>query len=181
MAEQMKSGGSRKKSGSGPGADAPADLDAARRAKDKPAGDEEAKAAAAAAAANGNGSHKSLEELAAEAGQDGSQQQGEEADGQMFVLEQGKQVTLGTLYNRGTPVTFEVQLTGKTLKGPGNLISFSSPDVMLVVPARAGKVEVDPTYDDEGKVARVSIRQRVKTTAFYDSRTEAARVALDGE
>jgi hypothetical protein len=106
---------------------------------------------------------------------------GEEDDGQMFILEQGRKVTLGTLIGRNVPVTYEVKLTGKVLKGPGSLIAFNEPDVTLVVPARSGKVEVDPVYDQDGSVKEVHVRQNIKARTFYDARTEAARVALDGE
>lgn len=106
---------------------------------------------------------------------------GEEDDGQMFVIEQGRKVTLGTLVGRNVPVTYEVKLTGKVLKGPGSLIAFSEPDVTLVVPSRGGKVEVDPVYDQDGSVKEVHVRQNIKARTFYDARTEAAQVALGGE
>lgn len=108
----------------------------------------------------------------------------EEDDGQVaFVLEQGKRVTLGSLYRRGCPIEYEFKLSGKAVKGGSNmgLIGFEDPDLTLVVPVRAGKVEVDPTYTPEGSVKKVTVRAHVKPTAVYDARTEAARAVLTGE
>jgi hypothetical protein len=51
----------------------------------------------------------------------------------------------------------------------------------MIVPGRAGKVVIDPTYDGEGQVTKVVIRQHFKPTMVYDARTEAGRVALTGE
>lgn len=117
---------------------------------------------------------RSMEDLETAAG-------GEEDDGQFFVFEQGRKVTLGTLIGRNVPVTYEVKLTGKVLRGPGSLIAFSEPDVMLVVPSRGGKVEVDPVYAEDGSVKEVHVRQNIKARTFYDARTDAASAALNGE
>lgn len=106
---------------------------------------------------------------------------GEEDDGQMFVFEQGRKVTLGTLVGRNVPVTYEVKLTGKVLKGPGSLLAFNEPDMTLIVPVRAGRVEVDPVYADDGTVKEVHVRQNIKARTFYDAQTEAGQVALRGE
>lgn len=124
---------------------------------------------------------RSMEEIAQAAHDQAQEAAGEEDDGQMFVFEQGRKVTLGTLVGRNVPVTYEIKLTGRTLKGPGNLIAFSDPDVTLIAPARAGRVITDPTYNDDGSVKSVAITQHVKTLTFYDARTEAGRVALRGE
>jgi hypothetical protein len=108
---------------------------------------------------------------------------GEEDDGQLFVLEHGEQVRLSTLYARNTPVEYGFVLEGKTIKGgPGmGLIAFSDPHRTLIVPGRAGKVEVDPTYDGDGNVEKVTVRAHFKPTMAYDSRTEAGKVAFRGE
>jgi hypothetical protein len=105
----------------------------------------------------------------------------EEEDGQTFLFEQGRKVGLGTVVKRGTPTTYEVKLTGRTLKGPGNLIAFDDPDVTLVALGRAGRVIADPTYADDGSIKSVHVTQEIKTKTFYDARTDAARAALDGE
>lgn len=108
---------------------------------------------------------------------------GEEDDGQLFVMESGKSVTLGTLIKRGTPILYEFKLGGRAVKGAQGmgLLSFAEPDMTLVVPVRAGKVEVDPTYNNDGSVKHVTVRAHVKPTMVYDARTEAAQVALRGE
>jgi hypothetical protein len=49
------------------------------------------------------------------------------------------------------------------------------------VPCRAGKTEVDPTYNPDGTVKKVVIRQNMKPITAYDARSEAGRVALTGE
>ena len=107
----------------------------------------------------------------------------EEEDGQVFVIEQGRNVTLGTLIKRGTPVHYEFKLGGKAIKGAAGmgLLAFNDPEMTLVVPVRAGKVEIDPTYDAEDNVKHVTVRASVKPLMVYDSRTEAAQVALRGE
>lgn len=123
----------------------------------------------------GDGAGRSIEDLADE--------HGEEEDGQLFVMEEGRKVTLGTLIKRSTPVEYEFKLGGKAVKGGGNmgLISFTDPDITLIVPGRAGKVEVDPTYNPDGSVKKVTIRAHVKPITAYDSRTEAGIAALRGE
>jgi hypothetical protein len=105
---------------------------------------------------------------------------GEEEDGQLFVVEQGKRVTLANLYARSTPVEVVFKFQGRSVKGGAEtgLIPFSDPELTLIVPARAGKVEIDPTYDAEGNVSKVTIRPHVRAITVYDSRSEAARRLL---
>lgn len=127
----------------------------------------------------GDDGKQSIEDMANGA----DEEHGEEDDGQLFVLEEGKTVTLGTLIKRGTPVEYEFKLSGKAIpgaKGMG-LISFADPERTLIVPGRAGKVEVDPTYAPDGSVKKVNVRVHFKPTTAYDARTEAGRVALRGE
>lgn len=128
-------------------------------------------------ALNGNG--RSIEDRAAE----GDNELEPDAQEELFVLEGGKKVTISNLYGRGTPVMVEWQLSGKNLKGSGEtgLLSYSDPDLLLVVPARAGKVEIDPTYNDDGSVKHVTLRQSLKARTFYDAQTEAAQLLLRGE
>lgn len=125
----------------------------------------------------GDDEGQSIEDLANGAGEE----HGEEDDGQLFVMEQGRKVTLSSLIARNTPTTYEVKLTGRALKGPGSLIAFSDPDVTLVALCRAGKVTTEPTYNEDGTVKSVHVQQEIKTRTFYDARTEAAQVALRGE
>lgn len=107
----------------------------------------------------------------------------EEEDGQLFVVEHGQRVTLSNLVKRGLPVRYEFKLSAKGVKGSGDmgLIGFGDPDITLLVPARAGKVEIDPTYDGDGTVKSVTIRAHVKPLTVYDVRSEAARMVLGGE
>jgi hypothetical protein len=105
----------------------------------------------------------------------------EEGDGQfLFVLEEGKKVTFDTLYERGTPVLYEFVLGSKGVKGAGDmgLIAFSDPDILLLVPARAGKIEVAPTYDGDGLVKHVTVRAHVKPLTVFDAHSAAGREAL---
>lgn len=99
------------------------------------------------------------------------------------MLEHGEHVTLGTLIKRGTSVLYEFKLGGKAVKGGGamGLLSFDQPDMTLVVPVRAGKVEIDPTYDADGLVKHVTVRAHVKPKTVYDGRSAAGRTALLGE
>lgn len=108
---------------------------------------------------------------------------GQDDDGQLFAFEHGRKVTLGTLIGKKTPVEYEFKMQAKGIPGAAgmNLMAFDDPDRVLVVPGRAGKVEVDPTYDGEGNVKKVTVRANFKPSMAYDSRSEAAQVALAGE
>lgn len=123
----------------------------------------------------GDAAGRSIEDLA--------EDHQEEEDGQLFVMEEGRKVTLGTLIKRSTPVEYEFKMGSKGVKGgPGmGLISFTDPDLVLIVPVRAGKVEVDPTYHPDGSVKKVTIRMNVKPLTAYDAATEAGVAALRGE
>lgn len=107
----------------------------------------------------------------------------QEDDGQTFMFEQGRKVTLGTLIARGVRVEYEIKLGGKAVKGKGEmgLIGFDSPEILLVVPGRAGKVEIDPTYDADGTIDKVTVRAHIKPQMVYDASTEAGQAALRGE
>lgn len=131
---------------------------------------------AAEAAEESNGGGRSIEARAA----NGEAETGEEDDGQLFVVESGRKVTLSTLYGRGTPVEIEFKLGSKGVKGGQDtgLISFMDPDLVLIVPGRAGKVEVDPTYNPDGTVKKVVLRPHVKPVSAYDSRSDAGRALL---
>jgi hypothetical protein len=122
-----------------------------------------------------NGDGESLEDRANDA-----PATGQDDDGQLFILEEGRQVGLSTLVKRGTPVTYEFKLDGFAVPGAAgmSLIAFADPDRNMVVPGRAGKVETDPTYDGDGNVKKVSIRQHFKPKMVYDARTDAARKVM---
>ncbi len=108
---------------------------------------------------------------------------GDDPQDELFVLEGEKRVTLSQLISRSTPVEYEFKLGGKAVRGAlgMSLVSFSEPDLTLVVPVRAGKVIVDPTYDADGAVKSVKVRVEVKPKRVYDSRSDAARQVLLGE
>ena len=57
---------------------------------------------------------------------------GEEDDGQLFVWEQGRKVTLGTLIARGIPVEHAFVFGGKRAKGSGGLMGFDEKPLMIV-------------------------------------------------
>ena len=133
---------------------------AAAKAPKNDAGDEEARRAAQAAA----------DEAAV----------GQEPDGQLFVMEGGVKIGLSSLMERGTPVHYEFKLDSKGVKGGQGmgLISFSEPDRVLVVPGRGGKIETDPTYNGDGTLKSVTVRQHFKPSTVHDSKTEEAAAAL---
>ena len=96
-----------------------------------------------------------------------------------FELEEkGRAVTLSSLIARGTAIERSWKFDGTQVQGSGGLIPFSSPDILLVVDGRAGKVVVDPTYDADGRIEKVTLRSHVKARRVYDARTEAARARL---
>jgi hypothetical protein len=94
----------------------------------------------------------------------------EEDDGQLFVWEQGRKVTLGTLIARGTPVEHAFVFGGKRLKGKGGLMGFDE-DALVIVRGRLDKVAVVPTRDSDEKVTKVVIETHVaaKTLVNADS------------
>lgn len=149
-----------------------------------PSATETAPGTKAGAEANGSGSDEAARKAAQAAADEAAAAgggTGEEDDGQLFVMEAGKTVTLGTLIKRGIPVEYEFRLDGKSVKGKDMaLIAFDDPEITLVVPARAGKVVADPTYDADGALKSVTVRAHVKPKLVYDARTEAARAALGG-
>lgn len=107
---------------------------------------------------------------------------GEDDDGQLFVIEeQGRRVTLGTLYHRGTPVEYRFVLGSKSVPArDAGLIGFQNPDLTLVVPVRAGDVKVSPTYNPDGTVKKITIYAAMKPLDVIDARSERGREALAG-
>lgn len=80
----------------------------------------------------------------------------EEDDGQLFVWEQGRRVTLGTLIARGTPVEHAFVFGGKRLKGRGQLMGFEE-DSLVVGRGLVSKTSVVPTRDEDEKVTKATI------------------------
>lgn len=96
-----------------------------------------------------------------------------------FELEErGRTVTLSSLIARGTATVRTWKFEGTETPGSGGLIPFSSPDILLVVDGRAGKVVADPTYDADGRIEKVTLRSHIKARRVYDARSEAARARL---
>jgi hypothetical protein len=95
---------------------------------------------------------------------------GEEDDGQLFVWEQGRKVTLGTLISRGIPVEHAFVFGGKRLKGAGALVGFDD-DVLVITRGRVGKTSIVPTRDDDEKVTKVVVETHIaaKVIAPADS------------
>lgn len=95
---------------------------------------------------------------------------GEEDDGQLFVWEQGRKVTLGTLIARGVPVEHAFVFGGKRLKGAGALVGFDD-DVLVITRGRVGKTSIVPTRDDDERVTKVVVETHIaaKVIAPADS------------
>jgi hypothetical protein len=58
------------------------------------------------------------------------------------------------------------------------LVPFNRPDLLLVVPTRAGKVVTDPTYREDGTVDHVRITANFKPQTAFAWDTPEARAAL---
>lgn len=86
---------------------------------------------------------------------------GEEDDGQLFVWEQGRKVTLGTLVGRGIPVEHHFVFGGRRVKGSGGLMGFDEQPLMIVR-GKPGAVKIVPTYNDDEKVMKVAIENHVE-------------------
>lgn len=96
---------------------------------------------------------------------------GEEDDGQLFVWEQGRKVTLGTLIARGTPVEHAFVFGGRRTKGGGGLMGFGEKPLMIVR-GGVGPVKIVPTYDDDEKVSSVVIEQHVNAKVVHPADSE---------
>lgn len=97
---------------------------------------------------------------------------GEEDDGQFFVWERGRKVTLGTLIARGTPVEHAFVFGGKRTKGQGGLMGFDEKPLMIVR-GKPGPVKIVPTYDsDEEKVTKVTIESHVNAIIVQNADSE---------
>lgn len=102
---------------------------------------------------------------------------------ELFVLEHGRRVTIGQLIPRGTTVEYRVNLNAKSIKGGGDmgLLSFGDPDILLVVPARQGKVIPNPTYDEDGNLEKVTLVVNFKPLAAHDATSREGRALLGVE
>jgi hypothetical protein len=98
---------------------------------------------------------------------------GEEEDGQLFVWEQGRRVTLGTLVARNIDVEHAFVFTGKRVKGRGGLMALDEKSLVLVR-TLAGPVKVVPTHDDDEKVKSVVIESHVNSKVVMPAESEDA-------
>lgn len=135
---------------------------------------------------NGNGNGGSSKDRAAAAGEEEDDTETED-DGQMALVvgsEGGREVTLGNLVRRNTPITLGFKMTGKAAPGIGGMLGFANPDVTLLVPARAGAVVTDPTYgtDESGAevVKSVKLTQELRPKQVLNAQTKEARAMLLG-
>jgi hypothetical protein len=86
--------------------------------------------------------------------------EGEEDDGQTFVWEQGRKVTLSTLIARGVPIEHHFVFGGKRSKGSGGLMGFDAKPLMIVR-GKPSVVKIVPTYKDDETVEKVAIENHV--------------------
>ncbi len=99
---------------------------------------------------------------------------------ELFVLEQGRRVTISNLIARNTPIEYRMTLNSRSFRGGGDmgLLPFSSPEILLIVPARQGKVIAEPTYDEGGEVEKVTIRCNFKPLTAHDATSAEGRALL---
>lgn len=103
------------------------------------------------------------------------EQIGEEEDGQLFVWEQGRKVSLGTLIPRGVDVSHHFVFRGKRIKAKGELQALDAKSLLLVQGLSGGTHAV-PTHDEDEKVTSVAVESIVQTktvTAIESQPVEA--------
>jgi hypothetical protein len=101
---------------------------------------------------------------------------GEEDDGQLFVWEQGRKVTLGTLIARGIAVKPYVVFGGKRTRGEG-LFDFADKPLVLAE-TLPSKVEVVPTRNGDGKVTEVAVVTHFAIRELVNADSERAMSML---
>jgi len=109
--------------------------------------------------------------------ENGGGEVGEEDDGQFFVWEQGRKVTLGTLVSRGIPVESAFVFTGKRLKGQGGLMALDD-DALVIVRGRVSKVAVVPTRNDEEAVTKVTIETHVAARMLVNADSDEGEALI---
>lgn len=99
---------------------------------------------------------------------------------ELFVLEQGRRVTISSLVARGTSVEYKVNMNAKSIPGGSDmgLLPYSNPDILLIVPARQGDVRHSPTYDQDGMVKKVTVYVNFKPLTFHDATSPEGRALL---
>lgn len=126
----------------------------------------------------GNGNGGSSKDRAAAAGEEPVID--EEADGQFFVWEQGRKVSLGTLIPRGVDIEHAFVFTGKRIKAKGAAVQALDEKSLLLVSTISGGTKAVPTHDDDEKVKSVVIESvvRTKTVTAIESQPEEAVAML---
>lgn len=114
---------------------------------------------------------KTIEDRAAAGEVEPEPDVGVEDDGQMFVWEQGRKVTLSTLTKRGCPIEHAFVFGGRRTKGSGGLMDFGEHPLMIVR-GSVGPVKIVPTYDDEEKVSKLTIEQHVNAKIVHNADSE---------
>lgn len=117
---------------------------------------------------------KAAEAMGGKAGRpidDQPPQTDEEDDGQMFVWEQGRKVTLGTLIARGIPVEHAFVFGGKRLKGRGGLVAFDD-DVLVIARGKVGKTSIVPTRDEDERVTKVTVETHIRAQVVVPADSE---------
>jgi hypothetical protein len=140
-----------------------------------------------AAKTNGNGGGGSMADRAAALeseqqaldAEDGKPQEGEEDDGQLFVWEQGRKVTLGTLIARGIPIEHAFVFGGKRLKGRGQLMAFED-DAVIVGRGKVEKVSIVPTRDGDEKITKATIETHIALKVVVPANSDEAAGLLRG-
>lgn len=118
----------------------------------------------------GSAKQRGEQQQVADAGEPGDGT-GEEDDGQLFVWERGRKVTLGTLIARGTAVEHVFVFGGRRTKGAGGLMSFEDTP-LLIVRGKPGPVRVVPTRDDDEKVTKVTVESHVEARIVTNADSE---------
>lgn len=110
----------------------------------------------------------------------GADDEEQEDDEELFVLDQGRRVSLGKLIPRGVPIEYRVRFEGKSMKGGNDmgLLAYNDPDIILVMSAREGKVVPEPTYDEDGRITKVTLVAHFKPRIIHDATSFEGRALL---
>lgn len=123
----------------------------------------------------GDGKQKTLEQLEAE----GTERIAEADDGQMFVWEHSRRVTLGTLIARAIPIKYVWVFGGKRIKGRGGLVGFDT-DVPLVVRGLPSRTNIVVTRDEDERVTAATIEMHTAAKEVLNADSEEAIAMLGG-
>lgn len=105
----------------------------------------------------------------------------EEEDGQKALvfetIEQGKRITLGSLVNRGTPVSYRFKMGGKSIPDvKGGLLDPYATSVMLLADCVVDTNKVQYLRDEQQRVKEVIVYMELKPRAVADLRSEQGQV-----